>query len=98
MQTTQQTLKTSDQRYIVVDGALWRAANPHLAPEEERILMQELTAARRAVYAAIKAHNSGAERLARAPAHKAKVALGGRRQRRGLAWRCRVAESAAPAS
>lgn len=74
--------RTPDRRYIVVDGVLWRAANPALAEEERERLVRELIAARRAVGAAKRAGDAEAERAARAAVHTMKVALG----ERGPVW------------
>lgn len=82
MASVEETLRTPDQRYIIVDGYLWRAANPHLDEDARRALVADLMAARRAVYAAVKAAHVGAEKVARARVHKAKVALG----ERGPPW------------
>ena len=41
--------RTPDNRYIVVDGILWRATRPDLAEPERARLVKALMAARRAV-------------------------------------------------
>lgn len=74
--------RTPDGRYIIVDGRLWRAANPHLSPAERERLTRELMAARRAVRSAGLAEDAVAMRHARARVHAAKVALG----ERGPVW------------
>ncbi|HEX2859507.1 MAG TPA: hypothetical protein VHP58_04875 [Alphaproteobacteria bacterium] len=73
---------TPDGRYIVVNGRLWRASNPHLPEEERRQLVSQLMQARRAVGTALKGKNAPALKQARAAVQKAKVALG----ERGLPW------------
>ncbi|BDU15313.1 hypothetical protein [Lysobacter auxotrophicus] len=75
-------LLTPDQRYIVVRGRLWRAANPALAATERDALTRRLMNARREVAAAQRVGD--AERLARARGEvdAAKVALG----ERGAVW------------
>lgn len=42
-------LETPDGHYIVVRGHLWRKSNPHLPEDEQKRLVSELMAARRAV-------------------------------------------------
>lgn len=66
----------------MVRGRLWRAANPRLEKDERARLTGELMDARRAVGAALRAHDAETERLARALVHAAKVALG----ERGPVW------------
>lgn len=73
---------TPDGRYLIVRGRLWRAANPHLAPEAKAHAIQALMGARRAVNAALRAGDKEAEKEARAHVHAAKVALG----ERGPVW------------
>lgn len=73
---------TPDGRYIVVHGRLWRRANPALAEDVRQRLVQELMAARRAVGAAKRAGDEGAETRAHAAVDTAKVALG----ERGPVW------------
>lgn len=74
--------RTPDGRYIVIDGRRWRASDPGLAPERRAELVHELMDARRAVGAAKRCGDSGAERAARDRVHAAKVALG----ERGTPW------------
>jgi hypothetical protein len=74
--------RTSDGRYIVVDGRRWRASDPGLAPERRAELVSELMSARRAVGAAKRTGDDEAERAARQRVHAAKVALG----ERGTPW------------
>lgn len=76
------TLTTPDQRYIVVRGRLWRAANPNLPSEIRQILTRELMAARRAVGSALRSHNPVALARARVAVENAKQALG----ERGPVW------------
>lgn len=73
---------TPDQRYIVVRGRLWRAANPHLDPEERSRLVGALMTARRAVGAARRAGDAAAEDAAHRAVDAAKIALG----ERGPVW------------
>jgi len=75
-------LTTTDGRYIVVRGRLWRAVNPQLADEERSRWTAALMKARRAVAAAQRAHDQPAERRARREVERAKVALG----ERGAVW------------
>lgn len=67
---------------MVIDGRLWRVANPHLPPAERERLVRTLMAARREVKAALTADD--AERLvaARAAVNAVKLALG----ERGPVW------------
>lgn len=74
--------RTSDGRYIVVRGRLWRASNPGLAEEARQHLVNRLMHARRAVRDALQAEDEAAESAARAEVHAAKVALG----ERGPVW------------
>ncbi|MBQ5948858.1 hypothetical protein [Massilia sp. ST3] len=73
---------TPDGRYFVVDGRLWRASNPGLAPEQRQELVNALMGARRQVGLAVKAKDAEAERRARAAVDAAKRALG----ERGPVW------------
>lgn len=74
--------RTPDGRYIVVDGVLWRATNPHLPEAEREAHVRALMAARRAVGAAKRSGDAGAMAQARAGVQAAKVALG----ERGPVW------------
>ncbi len=74
--------RTPDGRYIVVDGVLWRAANPALPEAERARLVFELMNARRAIGAAKRANDAAAEEAARVAVHRGKVALG----ERGPVW------------
>ncbi|MBZ4691064.1 MAG: hypothetical protein JG765_2315 [Cereibacter sp.] len=75
-------LLTPDQRYIVVRGRLWRAANPGLAEAERARLVAGLMAARRAVRTAKAAGDRAGEDAAHEAVEEAKVALG----ERGPVW------------
>jgi hypothetical protein len=72
---------TSDGRYFVVRGRLWRCSNPALEPEERKRLVKELMSARREV---AQAKPAGGAPLAKARARvdAAKRALG----ERGPPW------------
>ncbi|MGN2244797.1 hypothetical protein ACFWZU_14970 [Frateuria sp. GZRR33] len=73
---------TPDGRYLVVRGRLWRAANPHLAPDVREAWVRRLMAARRAVGAARRSQDADALALAGKAVDEAKVALG----ERGPVW------------
>ncbi|MFD6885300.1 hypothetical protein [Streptomyces sp. NPDC059957] len=73
---------TADGRYVVIDGRRWRATDPDLPAETSARLRAHLMAARRAVGAALRAHDEEAEREARRRVQTAKVALG----ERGTPW------------
>lgn len=73
---------TPDGRYVVIGGRRWRATDPLLPDDAAAALRGELMAARRAVGAALRAEDGGAERAARARVHAAKTALG----ERGTPW------------
>ena len=73
---------TPDNRYIVVGGRLWRAANPHLPDAERARLVKALMAARRAVRAARVSGDKAAEDDAHHGVNEAKIALG----ERGPVW------------
>lgn len=75
-------LTTPDQRYIIVRGRLWRAANPHLSADVKDKLVHELMDARRAVKAAQSTKDPGALKAARCAVNTAKIALG----ERGEVW------------
>ena len=74
--------ETSDGRYFVTGGRLWRCSNPDLPEAERERLVGELMDARRAVGAATRAADADAERAARARVNAAKIALG----ERGPTW------------
>lgn len=71
-----------DKHHLVINGRRWRASDPTLSGEQRQTLVDELMAARRAVGAALRAKDGGAERAARSRVHAAKVALG----ERGPKW------------
>ncbi|MDB5506358.1 MAG: hypothetical protein JWR75_996 [Devosia sp.] len=71
-------LRTPDGRYIVVRGRLWRAANPHLSPEDRQVLVDRLMSARRRVWTT----DIEAKARARAEVDAAKRGLG----ERGEVW------------
>lgn len=73
---------TPDGRYLVVDGVLWRRADPSLGPLRRQVLVRELMRARRDVGRALREGNAQAEHEARGRVHIAKVALG----ERGRPW------------
>lgn len=73
---------TSDGRYFVVKGQLWRCANPSLNKDDQQRFVDELMAARREVKAAKAADDPGQLKLARVRVQTAKVALG----ERGPVW------------
>jgi hypothetical protein len=73
---------TPDGRYLVVRGRLWRCANPALADEQREGLVKDLMAVRRAVAAARRQGDRGAEDEAHAAVDRAKIALG----ERGRGW------------
>ncbi len=70
---------TTDGRYFVVRGRLWRKANPALSPERSQRLINELMAARRALR---KGSPPEHRATARAIVNAAKLALG----ERGPVW------------
>ena len=74
--------RTPDNRYIIVDGILWRATDPRLPDERRQHLVNELMDARRAVGTAKRSGDARAESRARGRVHAAKVALG----ERGPVW------------
>jgi len=80
MSTSEPIERTSDGRYIVVNGRRWRATNPNIPEPLRKELVAELMDARRAV----KSAKADPEQLARVRArvHNAKIALG----ERGEAW------------
>lgn len=72
-------LTTPDGRYVVVNGRLWRKANPHLSEAERDALIHELMDARRALRGKRPEHE---RQLARIRVDHAKRALG----ERGPVW------------
>lgn len=86
---------TSDGRYFVVKGRLWRCTKPSLSECERQRLVQALMDARRDIKRAKRADDSSMLNSARARVNAAKVELG----ERGAVWwedgspdynRCRV--------
>ncbi len=75
-------MKTPDHRYLVVNGRLWRAANPALPADARVRFTRDLMAGRRAVRAAKESGDEAALQRARASVNAAKVALG----ERGAVW------------
>ena len=73
---------TDDGHFVVIDGRRWRATDPAVPEDVAAELRRSLMSARRAVGAALKAHDEDAERAARARVHVAKTALG----ERGTPW------------
>ncbi|MFV6026285.1 hypothetical protein [Streptomyces sp. NPDC056264] len=74
--------RTSDGRYVIIDGRRWRATDPEVPEDVAARLRSHLMAARRAVGTARRAEDAEAERAARTRVHTAKVALG----ERGTPW------------
>ena len=74
--------RTADGHFVVIDGRRWRATDPEIPEDAAAVLRRELMSARRAVGAALKADDAGAERTARDRVQRAKVALG----ERGTPW------------
>ncbi|MET9727359.1 hypothetical protein [Streptomyces zaomyceticus] len=74
--------RTSDGRYVIINGRRWRATDPEVPEDVAARLRSHLMAARRAVATARRAQDAEAERSARARVHIAKVALG----ERGTPW------------
>ena len=75
-------LMTPDGRYIVVQGRLWRAANPMLSAERKVRHMRELLNGRRALKAAKASADEAAIAAARQLVAVAQVGLG----ERGKVW------------
>lgn len=74
---------TPDGRYFfVVQGRLWRMANPSLSESRRACLVRRLMTARRAVGVAKRSGDQIAERRARGCVDRAKRALG----ERGAVW------------
>ena len=80
--THKEVTPTPDGHHVIIDGRKWRATNPNLPEDERKRLVVELMDARRAVGAALKAHDEEAEKAARARVHATKVGLG----ERGPKW------------
>lgn len=75
-------LTTPDGRYIVVQGRLWRSANPTLSAERKVRHMRELLNGRRALKAAKLSGDEAAITAARQRVALAQVGLG----ERGKVW------------
>lgn len=75
-------LMTPDQRYVVVRGRLWRAADPRLADDARQRLVDDLMDARRAVKSATRKADATALAAARRDVDACKHALG----ERGPVW------------
>jgi len=75
-------LTTPDGRYIVIQGRLWRAANPSLPAEAKVRYMRELLNGRRALKAAKVANDEDAITAARRIIAGAQAGLG----ERGKVW------------
>lgn len=73
---------TPDGHYVLIEGRRWGATDPDVPADAAARLRSHLMAARRAVGAALRAHDEEAEREARRRVHTAKVALG----ERGTPW------------
>jgi hypothetical protein len=74
--------RTPDGRYVVIRGRRWRATDPDVPEDVAAVLRSELMSARRAVGAALRSGDAGAEAAARARVHRTKTALG----ERGTPW------------
>ena len=66
----------------MVRGRLWRTSNPHLSEAQRAALVHDLSAARRAVKAALALEDPQPLAAARAAVHQAKLGLG----ERGAPW------------
>ena len=73
---------TPDGRYFVVNGRLWRCTDPAIAPEQRKLLVDELMRARREKGAAMRAGDRAAREQARQLVDEAKRRLG----ERGPVW------------
>src|ERR1700712_4521111 len=82
MATERRVERTPDGRYVVIDGRRWRASDPLLPEDVAALLRSELMSARRAVGAALRTGDAGADEAARERVQAAKVALG----ERGTPW------------
>ena len=74
--------RTPDGRHVVIGGRRWRATDPDVPEDVAAVLRSELMSARRAVGAALRSGDAGAEAAARARVHRTKTALG----ERGTPW------------
>lgn len=75
-------LETPDGRYFVVEGRLWRCANPALPEDVKERLVRRLMRARRAVLEGLRTNDPMLVREARKRVGQIKVALG----ERGAPW------------
>lgn len=73
---------TTDGRYLVVRGRLWRMSDPALDAERKRGLVSELMSARSAVRTGLRAADREAVRAARDRVDEVKCLLG----ERGSVW------------
>lgn len=73
---------TSDGRYLVVRGRLWRLSNPELPADVRQALVKELMTARRTIATAKKADDEVGEQAARDIVDRVKRDLG----ERGDVW------------
>ncbi|MGB5972658.1 MAG: hypothetical protein WBG38_05035 [Nodosilinea sp.] len=73
---------TSDGRYFVVKGRLWRCTNPELPEETRQYWVKQLMDARRQVKQAKQSQDTAALKESRSEVQNAKVALG----ERGSVW------------
>ena len=69
---------TSDYRYFVVRGQLWRMINPELLQADRLQLVADLMRARRAVGKVLRSKDADAQSLVRQAVDAAKRALGER--------------------
>lgn len=74
--------RSSDGRFLIIDGRRWRATRPDLPEAERARLVRLLMKARRDVKAALQRGDDDALRRARRRVHRYKVALG----ERGPPW------------
>jgi hypothetical protein len=73
---------TPDGHHVIINGRRWRATDPEIPDDAAAVLRRELMSARRAVGAALRASDDGAEATARDRVQAAKIALG----ERGTPW------------
>ena len=79
---TKETIKTPDERYLVIKGRLWRCSDPSLPESVYQEQVKRLMAARRMVRDAKASGDESQEREARQQVDHAKRALG----ERGPVW------------
>jgi hypothetical protein len=79
---TKETIKTPDERYLVIKGRLWRCSDPSLPESVYQEQVKRLMAARRMVRDAKASGDESQERDARQQVDHAKRALG----ERGPVW------------